>query len=190
MFIFHWSSPPPPLESSGLRKSLATFFPVPIMKEIPFKWSIYATYYFNSTLDYPQLEIIILSGLSLTNLFALFIFKLNDIIDKIKHSNLVRLTWFFCIFVSKEVFLICFYHRPFVWYSAAWYRSCFWGCCVPSLGITWTTEIFQYSKTMPSSVWERQTALVPKLWHAGGVITQARLPNFSLRPVPAGVGLI
>lgn len=30
----------------------------------------------------------------------------------------------------------------------------------------------QQHKTMPSSVWERQTSLVPKLWNASSVITQ------------------
>lgn len=39
-------------------------------------------------------------------------------------------------------------------------------------------------RPMPSSVWERQTSLVPKLWIASSVITQTRLPHFSFRLCP------
>lgn len=73
--------------------------------------------------------------------------------------------FFFSIFMSGVAFFkkVFFYHHPPVWFCAASYRSCFGGCCVPSRRFRCTSEIFQYSKTMPSSVWERQTALVPKL---------------------------
>lgn len=91
---------------------------------------------------------------------------------------------YFSVYSCSYSLKVCFYHHPFVWFCAASYRSCFWGSCVPGLRIRCTSEIFQYSNTMPSSVWERQTALVPKLWHARGVITQARLPHFSLRRCP------
>lgn len=101
----------------------------------------------------------------------------------------VRVYLFFCRSCSESVLPVCIQYHPFVLCTQHGTDSVSEPSSAAAFRFRRTSEKFQtlfllcsssaalQRRAMPSSVWERQTSPVPKLWSASIVITRTRLSH-------------